>query len=45
MWIGTLNNPGDVDMCEAYIYAWKDKAGAVYVTGQLERGAEGTPHI
>lgn len=44
MWIGTLNNP-DPDMVEDYIQAWHTKAEAVYATGQLEKGAKGTPHV
>jgi len=42
MWIGTLNNP-DENNCEAYLESWKDIA--VFTTGQLEKGAEGTPHL
>ncbi len=44
MWIGTLNNP-DPAMVEDYIQAWHTKAEAVYATGQLEKGAAGTPHV
>lgn len=44
MWIGTLNNP-DTTTMEEFIKAWVDIAGAVYATGQLEKGANGTPHI
>lgn len=43
MWLGTLNNPPP--MPQDYIEAWVTKAGAVYATGQLEKGKEGTPHI
>lgn len=42
MWLGTLNNPTE-DPAE-FIERWT-KAGAIYVTGQLEKGADGTPHI
>lgn len=42
-WLGTLNNP----KIEAkdFLESWFKKANAVYVVGQLEKGAEGTPHI
>lgn len=43
-WICTLNNP-DTTTCEDYLKAWKDTAKAVYVTGQLEKGTEGTVHL
>jgi len=43
MWIGTLNNP-KVDTAE-FIEAWSKQPGVCYVTGQLEKGSEGTPHI
>ncbi len=42
MFIGTLNNPKET---EAYLKLWHTKAGAKYVTGQLEKGKEGTPHL
>ena len=44
MWIGTYNNP-DVTMCESFLKAWHEQAKAVFVTGQLEKGKEGTVHI
>ncbi len=48
MYLGTLNNPTDhypdFDLAQ-YLEAWKTKAKAVYVTGQLEKGEEGTPHV
>jgi len=48
MFLGTLNNPlehhADFDLAQ-YLESWKTKAGAVYVTGQLEKGEEGTPHV
>jgi len=44
MFIGTLNNP-DTTICEDIINGWVTKAKAVYCTGQLEKGAEGTPHL
>jgi len=43
-WIGTLNNP-DTALVQDYLKLWYSKAGATYVNGQLERGAEGTTHI
>lgn len=43
MVIGTLNNP-PVDTQE-YLEAWKKRPGVCFVTGQLEKGEEGTPHI
>ncbi len=43
MFIGTLNNP-KVDTAE-YLEAWYKQPGVCYVTGQLEKGEEGTPHI
>lgn len=44
MFIGTLNNP-DTTMCESYLSKWHADAGARYVTGQLEKGQEGTVHL
>ncbi len=48
MYLGTLNNPTqhhpDFDLAQ-YLESWKTKGGAVYVTGQLEKGEEGTPHV
>lgn len=48
MFIGTLNNPSthykDTTVAD-YIEAWHTKAGAVYATGQLEKGESETPHI
>jgi len=44
MFIGTLNNP-DTTICEDIINGWVTNAKAVYCTGQLEKGAEGTPHL
>lgn len=43
MCIGTLNNP-EVDPRE-YLEKWSMIPGVVYVTGQLEKGTEGTRHI
>lgn len=43
MWICTLNNP-KVDTAE-YLEGWSKVPGVAYVTGQLEKGEEGTPHI
>lgn len=43
MAIGTLNNPKG---CAAeYLEAWSKVDGVVFVTGQLEKGANGTVHI
>jgi len=39
----TLNNPDS--LTEDYLKAIHEKGGAVYTVGQLEKGAEGTPHI
>lgn len=48
MYLGTLNNPTDhypdFDLAQ-YLESWKTKGKAVYVTGQLEKGEEGTPHV
>ena len=43
MAIGTLNNP-KVDTNE-YLEAWSKNPNVKYVTGQLEKGENGTPHI
>lgn len=42
-WLGTLNNP--VDEPEAWLKAFYQASGASYLTGQLEKGIEGTRHI
>lgn len=48
MFICTLNNPTvhypDL-VVKDYLEAWKTHAGAVFVTGQLEKGESETPHI
>lgn len=44
MWLATYNNP-EVDSVDDYLKQWVSRAGAVYCTGQLERGENGTPHI
>lgn len=44
MWIGTYNNP-DLDSIPDYLESWVKRAGAVFCTGQLEIGNNGTPHI
>lgn len=41
--IGTLNNIDPV-MCESYLEKWHT-TGCEYVTGQLEKGKEGTVHL
>lgn len=43
MALGTCNNP-KVDPQE-YLEAWSKVDGVVFVTGQLEKGHSGTPHI
>lgn len=48
MFIGTLNNPSQHypdQPVQDYIEAWRTRAGAVYATGQLEKGESETPHI
>lgn len=40
-WIGTLNNPEEEP--EDYLKTWSEHAE--YVTGQLEKGEQGTEHI
>lgn len=42
-WLGTLNNP-TVDTKD-FLENFYKSSGARYVTGQLEKGAEGTIHI
>jgi hypothetical protein len=42
-YLATLNNP-EVDPRE-FLESWVTKAKASYVTGQLEKGQEGTVHI
>lgn len=42
-WLITKNNP-DTDSRD-WLCALYEKSGAVYVCGQLEKGANGTPHI
>lgn len=43
-WIITKNNP-DTTLCEDYLRKWKEYAKCAYVTGQLEKGKEGTVHL
>ena len=43
-YLGTYNNPKNFEPQE-YLEMWVKKASAVYVVGQLEKGAEGTVHI
>lgn len=43
-WIGTYNNI-DVTIAEDYLKKWHETAKAVYVTGQIEKGKEGTIHL
>jgi len=42
-WLATKNNP--TQSTDEYLELFWKNAGAVYVVGQLEQGAEGTPHI
>lgn len=44
MFLATLNNP-DTTTCESYLNKWFTDHGARYVTGQLEKGANGTVHL
>ncbi len=43
MVIATYNNPPEE--CKEYLEKWSKIPGVVYVTGQLEKGAEGTRHL
>jgi len=43
-YIGTYNNP-PVDFIIDYLEKWTTVGGARYITGQLEKGESGTPHI
>jgi len=43
MVIATYNNPPEE--YEEYLEKWSKIPGVVYVTGQLEKGANGTPHL
>lgn len=42
-WLMTLNNPNE--FCQDYLEKFYKESKAAYVVGQLEKGAEGTPHI
>lgn len=42
--IGTLNNPKGIEP-DWFLERWSKQPGVVYVTGQLEKGESGTPHI
>lgn len=44
MWIGTYNNI-DTTVAEAYLEKWHTEHHARYVTGQIEKGKEGTIHL
>ncbi len=48
MYLGTLNNPAthypDFVLAD-YLEAWHTKGKSVFVTGQLEKGESGTPHV
>lgn len=43
-WLGTLNNPDDIDP-QTFLADWNSKHKAAYVNGQVEKGEEGTLHI
>lgn len=43
-WLGTYNNP-PAEFIIDYLEKWHTGGNARYVVGQLEKGAEGTPHI
>jgi len=43
MVIATYNNPPEE--YEEYLEKWSKIPGVVYVTGQLEKGTNGTPHL
>lgn len=48
MWIGTLNSKGkdfDAMTAEDYLKKWYEEGGAHFVTGQVEKGKNGTSHI
>lgn len=42
-WLCTLNNP--TEFGKDYLEQWSKVPGVLYVTGQLEKGEEGTPHL
>lgn len=42
-WIGTYNNPPEYGM--EYLELWSKQPGVCYVTGQMEKGKEGTRHL
>ncbi len=44
MWNGTLNNP-EIVFAEEYLEAWKAKPDCAFVTGQYEKGENGTEHV
>lgn len=43
-WLCTLNNP-EPEFIIDYLEKWHTTGKARYVTGQLEKGENGTPHI
>ncbi len=43
MFIGTLNNPENAT--EDYLAAWWNTKKFAFVTGQLEKGENDTPHV
>jgi len=46
-YLATFNNPPKdvVDDPEAWLKSFYERSNAVYVNGQLERGANGTLHV
>lgn len=44
MYIGTYNNI-DTTIAEAYLKKYHTEHKAVFVTGQIEKGKEGTIHL
>ena len=44
-WLGTYNNPPDISLCDQFLELWSKAPKCTYVTGQLERGEQGTVHI
>lgn len=43
-WLCTLNNP-DITLAEDYLKKWKDSPKCNFVTGQVEKGEQGTVHL
>ena len=43
-WLCTLNNP-DTALAEEYLRKWKESHKCTFVTGQVEKGEQGTVHL